>query len=147
MMHNRTDTASDIRHVLGLDQPSTGRRRQRLWVLVVVALLLLTVGVVLLTSHNGTVYQFKTAQVQRGDLIVTVTATGTLEPVTQVEVGSELSGTIKTVEVDYNDRVQVGQVLARLDTDQLEAKLRQSQASLDVHFVNPTPVHFGVGKV
>jgi HlyD family secretion protein len=99
-------------------------------VLIALALALITAVVAVLTLKKGSAYQFKTATVQRGDLTVTVTATGTLEPVTQVEVGSELSGTIKTVEVDYNDRVQVGQILARLDTDQLEAKFRQSQASL-----------------
>jgi len=62
---------------------------------------------------------------------VTVTATGALEPTNQVDVGSELSGIIKTVEVDYNDRVTVGQILARLDTDKLKAKVLQSKASLE----------------
>jgi HlyD family secretion protein len=122
---------SDIREILGLDRPSASRKRIRLWVLVVIALVLSTTIVVLLTSSKGPTYQFKTAEAQRGDLTVTVTATGTLKPVTQVEVGSELSGTIKTVEVDYNDRVKVGQVLARLDTTKLEAQMLQSQAALE----------------
>jgi HlyD family secretion protein len=74
--------------------------------------------------------QFKTQPVQRGDLKVIVTATGNLAPVNQVEVGSELSGIVKSVEVDYNDRVRVGQVLARLDTSKLEAQVLQSRASL-----------------
>jgi HlyD family secretion protein len=62
---------------------------------------------------------------------VTVTATGALEPTNQVDVGSELSGIIKTVEVDYNDRVKIGQILARLDTDKLKAKVLQSKAALE----------------
>jgi HlyD family secretion protein len=74
--------------------------------------------------------RFKTAEVVRGDLTVKVTATGSLEPLTQVEVGTEVSGTIDTVEVDYNDRVKAGQILARLDPDQPQAKVRQSQAAL-----------------
>jgi len=48
-----------------------------------------------------------------------------------VDVGSELSGIIKSVEVDYNDRVKVGQVLARIDTSKLEAQVTQSKAALE----------------
>jgi HlyD family secretion protein len=74
--------------------------------------------------------KYLTAEVQRGNLIVTVTATGELKPRNQVEVGTEVSGTIKTVLADYNDRVKRGQVLAVLDTAQLEARKRQTQAAL-----------------
>jgi HlyD family secretion protein len=62
---------------------------------------------------------------------VIVTATGTLQPMNKVDVGSELSGIVKSVEVDFNDRVKVGQVLARLDTTRLEAQVTQAGASLD----------------
>ena len=74
--------------------------------------------------------RFKTATVERGDLTVKVTATGQLQPVTQVDVGTEVSGTIDQVAVDFNDRVTQGQVLARLDPDTFQAKQRQSQAAL-----------------
>jgi HlyD family secretion protein len=79
---------------------------------------------------NSNALQFQTAAAQRGDLTVTVTATGTLEPVNQVEVGSELSGTVETVAVDYNEQVKRGQILARLDTEELEAKVVQGRAAL-----------------
>ena len=75
--------------------------------------------------------RYETQKVQRGDLTVIVTATGTLQPTNTVEVGSELSGTVKTVEVDYNDRVKIGQVLARLDTAKLEAAITQYRAVLE----------------
>jgi HlyD family secretion protein len=104
----------------------------RLVIVVVVVLLLLATGVTLFFSRNSPVLRFTTAEARHGDLTVAVTATGTLQPVNQVDVGTEISGTIETVLVDYNDRVTVGQVLARLDTDQREAHLRQSQASLDL---------------
>ena len=83
------------------------------------------------TSETSNSSQYKTEEVRRGDLTVIVTATGTLQADQQVDVGSELSGTIKSVEVDYNDRVKVGQVLARLDTSKLEAQVTQSRASLE----------------
>jgi HlyD family secretion protein len=69
--------------------------------------------------------------VTRGDLTVIVTATGTVQPVNQVDVGTEISGTIRTVEADYNDRVKVGQVLARIDTDKLQAQVLQSESTLE----------------
>lgn len=75
--------------------------------------------------------QYTTQSIQRGDLKVIITATGNLAPVNQVEVGSELSGIVKSVEVDCNDLVRVGQVLARLDTSKLAAQVLQSRASLE----------------
>ena len=74
---------------------------------------------------------YKTEQARRGTSPSIVTATGTLQPKNKVDVGSELSGTIKKVEVDYNSRVKVGQVLARLDTAKLEATITQSRAALE----------------
>lgn len=73
---------------------------------------------------------FKTSPAAITDIHVTVSATGTLEPTNEVEVGSELSGTIQEVFVDYNDRVTVGQLLARLDITDLQAQVRKSRASL-----------------
>jgi HlyD family secretion protein len=102
--------------------------------LVVAALVvlgLIAAVAMFLRSGKGTAIQFKTTEAKRGDLAVIVTATGTLEPVNQVDVGIEVSGTIRTVEVDYNGRVKVGQILAKLDTQKLEAQVLQSQATLE----------------
>ena len=74
--------------------------------------------------------QYVTQPARRGNLVVTVSATGTLQPIKKVDVGIEVSGTIKTVAVDYNDPVTNGQVLAQLDTDKLESQALQSEASL-----------------
>lgn len=74
---------------------------------------------------------YETQPVEKGNLVVTVSATGTLEPIKTVEVGIEVSGTVKTVEVDYNDRVEVGQVLAEIDTSKLAAQALQSEAALE----------------
>jgi HlyD family secretion protein len=74
---------------------------------------------------------FATEPARVGDLVVNVTATGTLVPIDQVDIGSELSGTLRSVEVGYNDRVHAGQVLARLDDTRLAAQVLQSKAALD----------------
>ena len=73
---------------------------------------------------------FKTEPVTIEDLVVTVTATGTLEPTNQVDVGSELSGNIEAVMVDFNDQVSEGQLLARLDVSTLKGQVKQIEASL-----------------
>lgn len=75
--------------------------------------------------------RYETQEVGRGALSVTVTATGTLAPTNQVDVGSELSGIVKTVPVDFNDTVTVGQVLLTLDTTRLDAQVLQSRAALE----------------
>ncbi|MAW89176.1 MAG: efflux transporter periplasmic adaptor subunit [Phyllobacteriaceae bacterium] len=64
------------------------------------------------------------------DITVTVTATGTIEPISQVDISSELSGTVRSVEADFNDVVKKGQVLASLDTDKLEAAVASARAQL-----------------
>jgi len=74
-------------------------------------------------------YQLGT--VSRGAIENTVTVTGTLSPVTTVEVGTQVSGTLDTVLVDYNDYVEVGQVMAILDTVLLKATVIDAEASLE----------------
>jgi HlyD family secretion protein len=73
---------------------------------------------------------YQTEPVTRGSLRVTVSATGTLEPINQVDVGIEQSGTVATVFVDFNDRVAKGQLLARLDVTKLENQVAKAKASL-----------------
>jgi HlyD family secretion protein len=73
---------------------------------------------------------YATETVRRGNLQVTVTATGNLQPTNEVQVGSEQSGLVTQVFVDNNDRVTQGQPLARLDTARLQDALTQAQAAL-----------------
>jgi len=94
------------------------------------ALILVVVGVFVLTRGGGNATRYVTQEVTTGTMTVTVTATGSLEPHNQVNIGSELSGTIRTVNVDVNDEVKSGQVLAALDTSRLEAEVQQALSSL-----------------
>jgi len=86
---------------------------------------------------NAGAAQYLTAKVERGNLRNTVTATGTLQAVTTVQVGSQASGTISALYADYNSIVKKGQVVAQLDpavskaqVEQARANLQQAQASL-----------------
>jgi len=120
----------DLAEILKAEERAGRRRRRRLAVLLLLALPALGASLWLLRGRDDGSVSYQTAAVARGDLVVHVTATGTLEPVNQVEVGTEISGTIATVKADYNDQVKAGDELARLDTDQLDARLRQSEAVL-----------------
>ncbi len=119
-----------IRKTLMLDKQGKQRPRWQLWGGAALALLIVVILFNLIFSGNGKDISYKTAEAKRGDLILNVTATGTLQPVSQVDVGSELSGTLATVEVDFNDTVEKDQVLARLDTTALESRIAEGRASL-----------------
>jgi HlyD family secretion protein len=76
--------------------------------------------------------KYRTQHCRTGDLVMTVAATGTLDPTNFVEIGCEMSGAIRTVEVDVNDPVRAGDLLFTLDTQELEAQVAKSRASLEV---------------
>ena len=120
-----------IHETLKLDNQRPLYKRAKAWGIAILVMVFIAAVIILVFPKNDVSPQYKTAQVQQGNLIVTVTATGELEPVNQVEVGTEVSGTIETVAVNYNDQVKAGQVLARLDTDKLEAQVLKSQAALE----------------
>lgn len=128
-MENQSQ-GGDVMKTLGIDRPQGGGRRLWRWLLAALMIAALAAAALLRGNDNSGSVRYATQKAERGDLIVTVTATGKLQPVKKVDVGTEVSGTIKTVEVGYSDRVKVGQVLARLDTDNLETQVLQSQAAL-----------------
>jgi HlyD family secretion protein len=82
-------------------------------------------------KSSGAESKYTTAVVQRGDISITVTATGSLEAVTTVQVGSQISGTIKALHADFNDIVKKGQLLAQIDPEFLNAQVVAAQAELD----------------
>lgn len=122
----------DLRSILDAyaGSPSVRWRRGLMrWGGAAAALLLLLLALRTMSgSENRTTYL--TEPITRGDLVVIVTATGSLQPTNLVEVSSELSGTVREVLVDYNATVTVGQPLARLDSDKLEATVASSRARL-----------------
>jgi HlyD family secretion protein len=97
-------------------------------VIVVVAIAVFKIGGF---GKKGAVYTFETIKVQKGAISNTVTATGTIEAITSVNVGTQVSGIIQKVYVDFNDNVKQGQLLAKLDETALRAQLDQSQSTVD----------------
>jgi HlyD family secretion protein len=75
---------------------------------------------------------YKTAKIERGNLQATVSASGAVNPVTQVSVGTQISGQIKELYVDFNSEVKAGQLIALIDPETYEYRVRQAQADVDV---------------
>lgn len=108
-------------------------RRYLKWLLVGLGVLLAALLVWRLLFGGAQPTQYATEAAQRGNLTVTVSATGKLAPTNQVEVGSEVSGLVMQVLVDVNDRVTKGQTLAVVDTARLDDAITQSRASLNAN--------------
>ena len=82
-------------------------------------------------SNRASAAEYMTAKVERGNLRNTVTATGVLQAVTTVQVGSQASGTISAINVDFNSAVKRGQVIAQLDSTVAQAQVQQARANLE----------------
>jgi HlyD family secretion protein len=126
-------TSADTGRIDELLGPGATRSwwRRPVWWAVAALVLVVIVGFAWWQSQRRTdAPRYETEPVTRGDLTVSVTANGTLQPTRSVSIGSELSGTVARVLVDINDRVKKGQVLAELDTAKLRDQIARSRASL-----------------
>lgn len=122
------ETQRGIQDTLGVGKKRRSPwRRRLLWGSIVLVVLL---GLAWMFTGSGDTAGFKTEAVKRGPLSVRVTATGTLQPIDQVEVGAEVSGRVVDVKVDFNDPVKIGDVLVQIDTTQLDAERIQAEAQL-----------------
>ncbi|MFN3493436.1 MAG: efflux RND transporter periplasmic adaptor subunit [Hydrogenophaga sp.] len=126
-----SSSASDLDKLIGEHRPPRWWRRTSVWA---------GIGLVLVAAVAWTIWQsrqeasaapvYVTEALRQGNLTLTVSANGTLQPTRAVNIGSELSGTVKRVLVDVNDRVKVGQVLVELDTAKFNDQVQRSRAAL-----------------
>jgi HlyD family secretion protein len=128
-----TPPQEDIARILGVE--GGARRRYVRWPALAALVLVLALGAAAAYFFLGggddpSAMRFVTEEVRRGDLVATVSATGRLQPTNQVDIGSELSGTVAQVLVDENDRVSKGDVLATLDLSRLQDQVAKSRAAL-----------------
>lgn len=95
---------------------------------------IILVGFLVLGNKKGHLNpsNFETGKVQKGDLAYEVTATGTINPINTVTVGTQVSGIVEQVLVDYNDDVKEGQVLALLDSSTLKENMEKSEANYEL---------------
>jgi HlyD family secretion protein len=105
----------------------------RSWRAIAAAVLVIAIvvtGVLVIRARSGAAVAYTTSPVVQQDLVQTVSATGTVNPQNTISVGTQVSGTISEVDVDYNSKVKKGQVLARLDPTALQAALDSAKAQL-----------------
>jgi HlyD family secretion protein len=93
-------------------------------------IIVVAIALFILFRGKGNEPKFRTEKVTRGDIEMAVTATGTVNPVTTVLVGTQVSGTIKNIYVDFNSPVKKGQLIARIDPALFEAQVNQAGANL-----------------
>ena len=105
--------------------------RKRWYAAAAVVLLAVAAGAWWFYGRGGGTPAFRLAKVERGAITSVVSASGTLSAVTTVAVGSQISGQIKELFVDFNSPVKKGQLLARIDPETFELKVKQAQADLD----------------
>jgi HlyD family secretion protein len=100
-------------------------------VLAILAIAIIGIGIaVYLKFYSAAPLQYRTETVEKGDVSQTVSANGTINPVTLVNVGTQVSGTVKKLFVDFNSKVKKGQILLELDAALLAAQLKQSEANV-----------------
>ena len=104
--------------------------RKAIWIISVLAVAVAIGGYVIFSGERKPPIRYRTAQVERGLIVSTVTATGTINPVTTVQVGSQVSGMIESLHADFNSQVKKGQVVARIDPFPYRARRDQAAANL-----------------
>jgi len=102
------------------------------WTLGVLLILAIIVYLILKPKLDANKLDFTFTILKKGTIEALVSSTGTLEAINTVEVGTQISGTIKKIHVDYNDKVQIGQLLAEMDLNLLNTNLINAQANLSM---------------
>ncbi len=116
-----------------------GKKKSRKWLIIGIIAAVVVVGGALAlyaTSGSTKIDPTKLAKVERADLAKSVVATGKVQPITKVELKSKASGIVKQLRVDAGDKVKVGQVLAELDREEIEARVSQARAQLQASEAN-----------
>ena len=105
--------------------------KKKYWILIVIIVIAAAIGAwFLFGNKDAAAVQYRTAKVEMGDLRIVVTATGTLQADTTVQVGTQVSGIIDKILVDFNSIVRKGQVVALLDTTYLAAAVEDASSSM-----------------
>ncbi len=100
------------------------------WIVAVLAIVALGTGLKFWSQKN-VAPEYKTTKIEKGTLTASVSASGTLSAVVSVQVGSQVSGQLKEILVDFNSEVKQGQLIARIDPETFEYKVQQAQADVD----------------
>lgn len=124
--------AKEIEDILGISRGAQAKRglRRALWLAVAGVICIGGYWWYQSSQSTANAVTYETTQAKRGNITISVTATGAIQPTTQVDVSSEMSGVVRDVNVDNNSLIKKGDVLAELDTERYSAQLRSMQAGV-----------------
>ena len=122
----------EIEKILGLGTQAQAKRwiKRGVWLAILAVVIIGSYLWYQSSQMAANAITFETNPTKRADLTVTVTATGTIQPTTQIDVSSEMSGVVRVVNVENNSLIKKGDVLAELDSERFKAQLRSLQASV-----------------
>jgi len=129
---------STLQEQLNAHSKSNSSKKKNIY-LITIVIILLAISYyffILKNDNKNQEISYITQKIKKGDLQISVMATGNLNPTNSVDIGIEVSGTIKEIYVDFNDKVKVGQILAKLDTTKLKSHVDSSKASLAISKAN-----------
>jgi len=107
------------------------KNKKKIIITSIVLVVLAIVAYSFFKGEDAVIIEAQTVLAKKGNVTTMVTATGTIEPINQVDVGTQVSGVVEKVYVDYNSVVKEGQLIAELDKTNLQASLTQAQAAYD----------------
>ncbi len=123
-------TQPNLQDILAASGSTRRKSRKYTYLFAVAAIAIAAGGYYYFSASSGSVYTYTTAAAKKDSLSVIVTSTGSVQPTDQVDISSELSGTVRKVNVTYNSEVKAGDVLLELDTNKLEADVQSARAKL-----------------
>ena len=107
------------------------KKNKNIIIALVVLVIITIAGYSFINGDDAIIIEAKTIEAKKANVTTMVTATGTIEPITQVEVGTQVSGVVEKIYVDYNSEVKEGQLIAELDKTNLKATYTQNKAAYD----------------
>ena len=107
------------------------KKKKKIIISIILISAIAIVSIYFITKNRNKNFVYKTEKAERGNICDVITATGTLNPITTVDVGTQVSGIIDKIYVDFNSKVRQGQIIAKLDTNFLAASLLDAKSNLE----------------
>lgn len=131
-VNKQTASKADTEALLGEGATKPAWKRKGAWIAAACVVAILCGGYYGFYAKGSDKVGFVTTKTEKGNLVVEVSANGTINPIRTVAIGSELSGIVRDVKVDVNDLVKKGQVLIQLDDTKLQANVQRAKATLQL---------------
>ena len=117
------------------------------WIIAIILIVIVIFYVVFDKKMNVSNLEYTYTNIEKGTIELSVLSTGSLEAINTVEIGTQISGTVKKIYVDYNDKVKAGQLLAEMDLKLLHTSLMSAQANLKLNPMLPMELKTKISNI